>query len=131
MITASELKDKMEHSWRYRAVKASDGNRSRLGCIVLAVIGESTKRAPKISLARGGIITPQGVVMADMMLAGQTRFYATPLGHIQEVVDNFRRLADTIKATDREREEMLAALRMWIERDMRATSTPEVLPRTN
>ncbi len=121
----TEKLDKLLDTWQQRAIRKTGGNKSRLGLILLAVIGHVPQDRPMISTARGAVITPDGFVVADTMLRFQLQYYATTLGHISEIVDNFRGLADALKLSDAERLEMFDLLRKWAGHDMRATSDHE------
>lgn len=108
-------------SWKLRAIRATKGNQSRLGCLLIAILLRTPVNPPRI---RGtAVISADGIVIADMQLAGQAPFwYATKLGGIDEMISNFRGLADHLKLTDTEREEMFTLFRQWISKDFRATS---------
>jgi len=111
----------MEKAWKLKTVRSTMGNQSRLGCILIAVLGQMPKHPPRI---RGGaIITSDGLVIADMELRNGKGFLATPLGDITEIRDNFRCLADHLKLGDDERRELFIELQKWIVKDYRATST--------
>lgn len=120
--TPAEIRDRLVEDWRHRAIRTTRGNQSRLGCIVISMLGQSARNPPMISNRSPRVIMPNGFVVVDMWLRGRSGFLATPLGHITEIRDNIRGLADEIKATDAERIAMMECLRMWITRDYRARS---------
>lgn len=122
----TEKLDKLMDSWQQRAVRATRGNQSRLGCIVLAVVGQAPTTLPMISLRRGAVISQDGWVIVDMMLRGQIQYYATVIGRVEEVVDNMRGLADALKLNDADRTAMFDDLRKWMGTDLRATSNHEL-----
>lgn len=113
-------REKIEDSWQGRAKRATGGNTSRLGLILLAVIGQTPADRPMISIKRGAAIMPDGTVVADCMLRFQMEYRATALGTVQEIVGNFRGLADHLKLSDAERLEMFDLLRKWMGKDLRA-----------
>ncbi len=116
------IQTKLE-SWKVRAVRATKGNQSRLGCTVICMLGYSPLNPPRM---RGtAVIGVDGIVVVDMELRNGLGFLATPVGHIHEIRDNMRGLADHLKLSDSERNAMFDELRKWISRDFRATSTPE------
>lgn len=109
--------------WKIRAVTATKGNQSRLGCILICMLGYMPKNPPRM---RGlAVITSDGRVLVDCQLAGQAQFFATDIGSVEEVRDNMRGLADHLKLSDADRVEMFDELRKWFARDFRATSTLE------
>jgi hypothetical protein len=118
----NERADKLLETWQQRAVRKTGGNKSKLGMVVLAVVGQAPTNLPMISLRRGAVIDPAGWVIADTMLRGQIQYYATVLGSVRDIVESFRGLADVLKLTDAERIEMFDELRKWMGHDMRATS---------
>lgn len=131
MAKLTEHQQKIREGWRYRAIAHARGNQSRLGCIVLAMLNKSPDNPPRISILDDvtPVIRADGMVLANMELRNGRGMRATPLGHISEVVDNMRWLADTLKLSDAERTEMFDVLRKWIKKDFRATSDPELMPK--
>lgn len=118
-------------SWKLRALQATQGNQSRLGCILIAMLGRMPQNPPRIrglaiitgdKFKANGRSIPPGIVIADMELRNGKGFCATPLGTIDEIRDNFRGLADMLKLNDADRTAMFNELRMWIKRDYRAVS---------
>lgn len=108
--------------WKWRAIRATHGNQSRLGCILIAVIGRMPLNPPRI---RGNaVILEDGTVLADVELRNGKGFLATNLGSIEELVGNFRGLADHLKLSDKDRVEMFNELRMWCAKDFRAIKEP-------
>lgn len=105
--------------WRFRAVKALRGNQTQLGCVVIAVCQRSHLHgAPKY--ASKAMITKDGVVCAGHMNAHGKTYPLAPIMTVQNLVDEWRRLADQIGASDAERKSMFDELRKWVVRDDRA-----------
>lgn len=109
-------------TWQYRAIKHTRSNMTLLGCLVLGVLGRMPPRPPAIQAH--GIISPEKRVFTGYWAKDGTEWVAHCLGTIQQVNDSWRRLADTIKATDAERVSMFDELRKWIAYDHSATPAP-------
>lgn len=106
-----------QNSWPFKAVVATRGNQTLLGCIVLQLIARPPKNPPAItSLAT---VDRDGLLWAFVTPRfGYRRL--TCLGLLQDVLDEFRRLADHLKLDDGERVELFDELRKWVAIDMRA-----------
>lgn len=108
-----------QNSWPYKAVLATRGNQTLMGCVVLAVIGRQPKHPPYIASA--ATVDQDGLVwvqMARIKDGGQISLAC--IGNIIDVRDDFRRLADHLKLDDGERIDMFEELRKWVAIDMRA-----------
>lgn len=104
-------------TWQYRAVAATRGNTSLLGCFVLAVIGRNAKNPPWIE---GNLtITPRGLVLADFVDKDRMETKQCTLCDVEDLKSNFRGLADALKLTDEETAEMFGELRKLIAFDLR------------
>lgn len=116
--TDKERIERERASWQYRAIEATQGPRSMLGAILLAVLGKQRRTVPQF---RGqATITSNGFVLCDYLdKSGQIRFGAF-LCDVADLTRNFRGLADHLRLTDAERVEMFDALRNWIAKDYRA-----------
>lgn len=116
-------------TWQYRAVLATRGNQTQLGCLVLAVIGKEPKGPPKYGhTATIKDIDGAAIITADLMNNRGVSYADVVVGTVQQVAGEFNRLADTIKATDEERLDMFNELRKWISVDERALKERPMLP---
>ncbi len=106
------------NDWRYRAILALRGNQTQLGCVLIAVLRRSHLHGPP-KYAERALITRDGVVCAKHMNANGRTFDLVAIMTVKNLVDEWHRLADKIKATDAERPEMFDELRKWIVRDDR------------
>lgn len=106
-----------QNSWPFKAILATRGQQTLLGCIVLNLICRQPKNPPMInSLAT---VDENGLTWAFVVSrTGERRL--TCLGQIGDIRDEFRRLADHLKLDDGERVEMFDELRKWVAIDMRA-----------
>lgn len=106
-----------QNSWPFKAVVATRGQQTLLGCIVLNIICRTPKNPPMVnSLAT---VDEKGLCWAYVVnRAGVRRL--TCLGLITDIRDEFRRLADHLKLDDGERVDMFDELRKWVAIDMRA-----------
>jgi hypothetical protein len=114
-------------TWQMRALKATGYNTTKLGMIMMAVVGMPVHHPPMISMRRGAVIDEDGWVLADVMLPGQNRFRATVLGSLRDIVDNFRRVADREKFSDADRVALFRELHKWAATDLRARGKVEIV----
>ena len=119
--------------WKAKAIRATKGNQSRLGCIIIALCGLVPKHPCRIrpvtylpngETIGGMLISRTGMCVVDMELQNGQGYLATPIGDVEEVRDNLRGLADSLKLSDAERIDMFMELQKFIIRDFRATSGP-------
>lgn len=104
-------------TWQYKAVVACRGNQTMVGTILLAIIGRNAKNPPQITTT--ATVDEHGLVWAGIATRNGQHGLAV-LGTIQDVRDEFRRLADYLKLDDHERIELFEELRKWVAVDMRA-----------
>lgn len=107
-------------SWQARAIEATRGNQSRLGAIVMAVLGQTPKEPPAFGL--GAVITSDGYIMCDFLTRDGELHTAAFVGAVADLVDNCRGLADHLKLADDERLAFFQSVRAWVKRDYRAVS---------
>ena len=105
--------------WQHRAVEATGGNTTLLGCFVLAILGWQHGRKPP-RFGKVARIDKDGIVHSNMQDSDWNIHTKHCLGPVQEIIDNFRGLADHLKLDDRERTEMFDELRKWFAFDERA-----------
>lgn len=104
-------------TWQYRAVLACQGNQTRRGCVLLAVIGKPARHPP--CFGPSALITPEGYVLSAFVnRAGQTHKGAM-VNTVEGLRSEWNRLADEIGATPEERNEMFDELRRWVAHDYR------------
>jgi hypothetical protein len=104
-------------SWQYRAIAATRGNQTRLGAVLLGVLGKSGDRYPAYGL--NAEIDAHGVVWSAMHDRYGNPYRRVIVGDVEDLTNNFRGLADHLKLSDGERKEMFDALRKWISHDYR------------
>ena len=111
------------NSWQARAVEATGGNTSRLGCLVLAILGWQHGRKPP-RFGSTAVILKDGTVMSNFQNKAGNMFANQAICTVQEMVDSFRGLADHLKLNDIDRLAMFEELRKWIREDKRAEPAP-------
>ena len=115
-----------EGSWQKRAIRATDGNNTLLGCFVLAILGLSRALiAPYPRFGSTAIIDKDGLVYSNMQDKDGRMYRNHCLGPIEDIRDNFRGLADHLKLSDNEREGLFSDLKKWRSHDARADQTAE------
>lgn len=118
----TEKQEKERASWQYRAVAATRGNQTRLGCILIAVLQRSADHGyPRFG--QHAIITSDGFVMASFQDRSGQMHMGALVCDVDELIQNFRGLADYLDFTREDREAMFGEIRKWIEKDYR-TSPP-------
>jgi hypothetical protein len=109
-------------SWQYRCIAATEGQRSKLGQIIIAILGRAPNNPPRI--CSPGFISKDGTIYC----AYQDQFGGVVAPFILcstiELRDNLRGLADHLALSDRESEELFAEARKWIKRDARVETAP-------
>lgn len=108
-------------SWQYRAVKATEGNQSLLGCFVLAILGwQHGRKPPRFgSVAK---IDKDGLILSNLQDKSGNMYRNHVLGPVSQLVGNLNGLADYLKLNDDERKQMFDEFRKWIYKDERAKS---------
>lgn len=107
-------------TWQFRAVAATTGNRTKLGAIVIAILGKAPNNPPAFNNAAK--VTANGLILCDYWERDGSVHRGALVGSVQEVVGNFNGLADHLKLSDGQRLEMFGKLRAWITEDERAES---------
>lgn len=108
--------------WKSRAIVATMGNQSLLGTILIATLGYASSNPPRIVSA--AVITADGDVLAFFEQRGENGATLTRLCSADELVSNFRGLADALKLSDLDRAAMFKELRAWVRIDERAEAAP-------
>lgn len=106
-----------QNTWQYKAVVATKGNQTLVGCILLALIDRQPRNGPRVE-------TTATVDEKGFTFCGFTRRNGVQgvvcIGTIQDIRDEFRRLADHLKLDDVERIELFDELKKWVAVDLRA-----------
>lgn len=111
--------------WRLKVIEATEGNRSLLGCIVLAAIGREPENPPYF---RGkATIASDGKIYCDFVdrgpTKGQSEYHTNArVGDDEDFARNIIGLAVHCGLNDEERIEFLARVNSWIGEDHRSTS---------
>lgn len=117
--TSEDVFDRV-HSWQYRTLLAAFPA-DPMGLIVRAVLGRNSRVGAALGLEAE--IGKDGIVRTKLRgPLGNKLSDAHPLGSIQSLRDEFRRLADHCKLNDDERVALFEELKKWCGRDLRATS---------
>lgn len=106
--------------WRVKAILATKGNQSRLGCILIAVLGKSHRIKNGSRFDTSASITSDGFVMCGFRQASGHYHPGAFVGSVRDLVDNFRGLADHLKLSDKDRIELFDKVKAWITVDYRA-----------
>lgn len=104
-------------TWEYRAIVATQGPRTQLGAVLLAVLGKQRLTRPQFGAS--AIILEDGAVVSDFTDRAGRNLGARRVYSVQELTDNFSRLADRLLLSDEDRIAMFAKVRSWIFKDYR------------
>jgi hypothetical protein len=109
-------------SFRLRRIlkKATGENTTMLGTIMLAVLGETPRLPPALGL--GAVISSDRLVFCDFVNRDGYLKTAAFVCDVEDLVNNFRGLADHLKLDDDDRIILFGELRKWIKKDWRASS---------
>lgn len=102
--------------WHKRVIGATRGNQTLLGCIIMAALGHMPPSRRRM-FGRHAIITKNGDVVSDFIDKNGNPYSGQRVCSVQELRDNFRGLADHLKLSDADREDLFRVLRGWISRD--------------
>lgn len=105
-----------------KMIHATEGNKSFLGMVVMAVFGRTASNPPR--LVSGTEIDKGGVVWGTFHDRNGT-VAIVPLCTTEQITSDFRYLADHVRLDDRERENLFFELKAWLGRDHRAQSTQQ------
>lgn len=106
--------------WRLKLIEATQGNRSLLGCVVIAAIGKRSENPPY--LVGKAIIHHNGDVLCDFVERDGTYHSLARVGDDEDFARNILGLAIHCGLNDDERIEWLARVNNWIARDERDPS---------
>lgn len=119
--------ERIRLDWRMKLIATYRGNQTPTGLVLLALFGKAPDNPPRI--VSQGIIDENGGLWALFQHAGETVAQAKArhdlygglerLGHIEQVRDAMRRVADRAKLSDAQREELIGELRKFIDKDLR------------
>ena len=110
-------------TWHYRAIQYCCGNQSLMGSIVIAVIHKTPHNPP--AFGHNAWIDKTGMLRCDFVTKDWQKIPDCRVGPVIKIVEEWRRVADGIKATDKEREDMVQQFKYWAARDELAKSTLE------
>jgi hypothetical protein len=120
-LTLDQMRERA--GWKYRAVEHLRGNQTPLGCILVAFLGYGHQlRGARVFDA--AIIAKDGTLIAPFRKPDGEVVLVCPLGHVAEIVDQFRRVCDKLKFSDIEREALFAEFRKWIKRNDMTAPAP-------
>lgn len=110
--------EKERSSWQYCAIRATQGPRTKIGAVLLAVLGKQRASVPQFG--NHAVINASGFIHTDMICKDGTSRVMTCIGQASEMVDGFRKLADILQLSDVDRIELFQKLQAWVSKDYRA-----------
>jgi hypothetical protein len=115
--TDAERIERQRAAWQFRAIQATEGPRTKLGRILLAVLRKQRNSRPQF--VGSATITSDGFVTCDFIDQHGQYHYGDFVCDVADLVHNFRGLAEHLRLKDAEAEAMFQEVRNWIGRDYR------------
>lgn len=106
-----------KRDYRLRLIEATQGNRSILGCVVIAAIGRRPENPPY--LLGKALITNGGDVLCDFVDRDGAYHTKARVGDDEDFARNIAGLCGACDLTEAERIEFLARVNNWIGKDER------------
>lgn len=125
MTKLTEAQERERASWQFRAIQATKGNQTRMGRIVLSLVGRAPNNPPWC-WETGTIGTDGNVYTFELEKVGDKPKLIS-LGSVQNMTNGFRWLCDELKFADADREALFGELRKWIASDFRAINDPDTV----
>jgi len=110
-----EVADMIRQQWWARCLLQTESD--KLGLILRAVMAMPTNNPPW--LGPSAIIDDKGIVLSNYVDEQNRRQFAYAVCHIDELLDNLRRLVDHLKLSDVQAHALFAQVRGWIKEDAR------------
>lgn len=110
--------DKAMQTWQAKALVATQGQKSQLGAIILAITKAEPSRGPKFG--PGAVISEDGFIFANFIDRHGQYHQGTLVCSVRNYIDNLHGLADALKLSDADRADMFRRAREWIYVDHRA-----------
>lgn len=101
--------------WWVRCLLATEED--QLGLILRAVMAKPTLSPPW--LGPSAIIDPRGIVLSNYVDANNKRHFAAAVCHIDDLVNNLRRLCDSLSLSDVHAHALFDMVKQWIKSDAR------------
>ena len=103
-------------TWQYKTVAATQGPKSKLGTILLAILNRSVRRP---AFGPSCVITSDGYVLSNFVDRHGSMHVGAFVCHISELVSNFKGLADHCELEQNDRQELFEEVRKWVAIDYR------------
>jgi hypothetical protein len=107
-------------TWQGRAIEATKGTQSRLGGILCAALNTNRTELPRFGTS--ATIDQQGRVWSSFTTRQGILHLRALVCTVDELVSNFRGLADHLKLKDADRVALFDKLRGWVTKDERVKS---------
>jgi hypothetical protein len=105
-------------TWQYRLIDALKGNRTLTGAMAIAIIGKMPSHPPRI--VTQSIVTKEGILVVCLEARGSEGIPDwVPLGPVDKIRDEFRRICDRLAFSDAEHVEFFDGFKKWIRKDWR------------
>ena len=100
--------------WTFRVVADLTGNQTKLGAVMLAVLGKS--RLGK-AFGRTATIDVNGRVISDLVEEGEIKGPVVVYDNVADFRDDIMRLVERLEFNDEEVDELFRKVQSWISRD--------------
>ena len=110
----------IRETWQWRVLEEPAKAGGTMHWILRAAMHNNGNRYPRFGY--GAEIGLDGMVYCRFALTPKDQVRKFFVDHVDNIVAAYRRLADTLKLDDKDREELFELLRSWMEKDHRAQS---------
>lgn len=113
-------KPNMEQHWKLRALELTRGNTSKMGAVVLAILGHEPERRPYFKGLAS--VDNDGIIWALLYPKNRLIPHLVAICSTQDYRDELMRIAEKTQMSEAEAGEFFAEAQKWIEKDARAKS---------
>lgn len=111
--------EKAMETWQAKALVATQGQKTQLGAIILAITKAEPSRGPKFG--PGAVISADGFIFANFIDRRGQYHQGQLVCSVRDYIKNLHGLADALKFSEADRADMFRRAREWIYVDHRVS----------
>lgn len=112
-IASEELRQR----WEYKVLEMCDGNKTAMGCVILAALGKGIQLRPRFAFKAK--ITKDGVIAAHILRKNDELVLDAHICRVPEMIKKLRELANACNLSDDDYRALFQTVRNWIAKDER------------